>query len=445
MDHCGILRRKKADDMPSQMKALRRLLAALSLLMQATLATGATPDAARNEPYAVNGKVSQARPFMVGVGSAIRWGASTVGLAGELGVNSIRTDAPWKLIELQRGQFAIPAWLEQWVDRSLASGLSPLLILGYGNPLYSRDKPRTPEEVEAFKRYAVFVMTRFKSRVRTYELWNEWNNKTGDTTPGDPESYIRFARQVVPALREVDPLATIVAQGVSPGGLRGGWLDKFLELGGAQAFDGVSLHPYSWSWKKDRSPEAAMRLVDGYQRAAARHNGGKPVDFYITEMGWPSFDEPLGENQDAVGAFLARFLLMARCRPYIKGVWWHTLIDDGTDPANSEHHYGLFDLARKPKPAATAMRETASLISDSSLTCSQSTQGEDVTLQLSGKRKLQAFWQGGDIAPGGARFQTRPRERVSENASAPQGSAALLFQPAVSDFSGVPRVRELQP
>ncbi len=431
--------------MSNRMPGLVRVLAALVVLMQATLASAAASEDARVDPAAANDRISQSRPFVVGVGSAIRWGASTIALAGDLGVSSIRTDAPWKLIEVQRGRFAIPGWLEQWVDRSLAAGLSPMLILDYGNALYSKDKPRTPEEVEAFTRYAVFVVTHFKGRVRTYELWNEWNNKTGDTTPGDPESYIRFARQVLPALRRADPSATIVAQGVSPGGLRGGWLDKFLELGGAQGFDGVALHPYSWSWKKDRSPEAAMRLVDGYQQTAARHNGGKPVDFYITEMGWPSFDEPLGENRDAVGAFLARFMLMARCRPYIKGVWWHTLIDDGTDPANSEHHYGLFDPDRRPKPAASAMRETASLLSDSSLVCSQAAQGDRITLHLNGKQKFRISWQGGEVAPGGARFQAGSRAPAVDNSMAYQSGDMPLFRPLVDDLSGVPRVRRLQP
>ena len=188
-----------------------------------------------------------------------------------------------------------------------------------------------------------------------------------------------------------------------------------------------------------------MRLVDGYQRTAARHNGGKAVDFYITEMGWPSFDEPLGENRNAVGAFLARFLLMARCRPYIKGVWWHTLIDDGTDPANSEHHYGLFDADRKAKPAASALRETASLIADASLVCSQSEQGDQMTLRLKGRQNFQITWQGGEIAPGGAKFQTRSREGAADNSAVFHSNDMPLFHPSVGDLSGVPRVRKLQP
>ncbi len=34
-------------------------------------------------------------------------------------------------------------------------------------------------------------------------------------------------------------------------------------------------------------------------------------------------------------------MLLAKARPWIAGVWWYDLFDDGDDAANKEHRFGL--------------------------------------------------------------------------------------------------------
>jgi hypothetical protein len=48
-------------------------------------------------------------------------------------------------------------------------------------------------------------------------------------------------------------------------------------------------------------------------------------------------------------------MLLAAARPWIDGVWWYDLFDDGDDPGNREHRFGLIAKDRSPKPAYTAL------------------------------------------------------------------------------------------
>ena len=113
---------------------------------------------------------------LLGIGISINDPPNATSLAKAIGANAIRLDAPWKQIELSAGKYIIPEWLERTVTSMVNAGVTPLLILAYGNPLYDAgDKPTSREGIEAFARYAAFVVQHFKGRVFYYDLWNEWD------------------------------------------------------------------------------------------------------------------------------------------------------------------------------------------------------------------------------------------------------------------------------
>lgn len=425
------------------LKVISVALASIVLQSCATPTQTQSASASATPQTASSQATSSNTPFVSGIAVAPRWGAGSIPYAKGVGVSSVRVDAPWKLIEAQRGQYAVPNWLDQLVTASLQAGMQPLLILDYGNPFYSSDKPKTPDEVEAFKRYAVFVVNHFKGRVHTYELWNEWNSKTGGTTGSDAESYVAFASQIVPAIRAADPGVKVISQGVSPGGVRGGWLNHFFDIKGYKLFDGVALHPYSWPWKTDRNPEATIQFVDRLQAAAQASNGGKPIDFYITEMGWPTFKGDMGENREAAAAYLSRFMLLASCRTYIRGVWWYGLIDEGNDAADPEQNFGIYDSAKNEKPAAVALQKTTQVLSQGNGQCTVTQQNGAVTVQLKGAKSggngsTVLHWRGGDIAPGGAAWAQAPAEKALSVATPPAGTP--LFTLPSNRSEGVPQL-----
>src|ERR1700749_2272870 len=88
---------------------------------------------------------------------------ANLSLIQQLGVGSIRDEVFWQGVEHERGHYPIPRNSDYFVNAAAAAGLKPLLSLDYGNPLYDRgDKPTSDEAIEAYARYAEFVVRHFQ-------------------------------------------------------------------------------------------------------------------------------------------------------------------------------------------------------------------------------------------------------------------------------------------
>jgi polysaccharide biosynthesis protein PslG len=314
---------------------------------------------------AARAAADDAAAFIVGVGRSIHDSDGTTqdGVAsalGWLGVRSVRLDAPWKEIETAPGRYAIPAWLDSAVDTARARGVEPLLILAYGHPRFGTDKPRTPDAIEAYSRYAAFVTQHFKGRVRLFDLWNEWDAHTGGTTEGNADDYVLLARRAYPAIKAANSRAIVLSGGISSLGLGQGWVERFVALGGLQLVDGVSIHPYNFDKRDGNTPEAAIDEIDRVHSLL----GSSSLQIYVTEMGYPSFTGRGGVSADVAALDLTRFVLLASTRPYVAGVWWYCLRDQGNDRGNKEHNFGVLDNAFMPKPAGQALRAAALLVGD---------------------------------------------------------------------------------
>ena len=293
--------------------------------------------------------------FVVGIGTSMNDSTGVGSALSWLGVKSVRMDVPWKLVEVSRGQYAMPASIENRVNDATSRGIEPLLILAYGHPLYGNDKPTSPAAIEAFSRYAAYVAEHFRGRARLFDLWNEWDAQTGHTAAGTPDAYIALAKQAYPAIKAANPDAVVLSGGLSGSGLAGGWLERFLQLGGLQFVDAISVHPYNF-FSKANTPESAVEQLDHINELTRAAAPARAVRIYVTEMGYPTFTGKGGVTDAAAADDLTRFLQLASKRDYIAGVWWYCLRDQGTDRANKEHHFGVMDAAMQPKPAAYALR-----------------------------------------------------------------------------------------
>ena len=339
-------------------------------------------------------------PFVVGIGRSIHDsdGVTQAGVASALawlGVGSVRLDAPWKMIETKPGQFAIPRWLDDAVETARARGVEPLLILAYGHPLYGDDKPRTRAAIDAFSRYAAFVVAHFKGRVRLYDLWNEWDAHTGGTTEGSADDYVALARSAYPAIKSADRDAVVLSGGISSLGLGRGWVERFVALGGLGFVDAVSVHPYNFDRRGADTPEDAIATLEHVHAAL----GAAPKPIYVTEMGYPAYTGKGGVSVQGAAIDLARFVLLASTRSYVAGVWWYCLRDQGQDSANKEHNFGVLDTAFAPKPAGEALRAAALLIGETGRFRDESVGVERrVTATRSNGAAVELRWRADDAA-----------------------------------------------
>lgn len=291
-------------------------------------------------------------------------------LAQKVGFNSVRANPDWSEVESEKGVYKIPTAWDQFVDRARQRGMEPLLLLAYGNKLYDHGKlPRSEGAIKAFARYAAFVALHFRGKVTYYEIWNEWNTGTGGYYPGgSAQAYARLFDAAYRAIKRVAPNSVVlVSSGYKD------WYEKIAKLGVAARADGVAIHPYvakEFGYNPlvgSNGAERSVQHVMNVENNMRRLSGGKEIPLYITEIGWPTNTGKDGYPQSDVGALAARSLLMFAALPYVKGVWWYDLIDDGADPQNPEDRFGLFTRHYDWKPAAKMLRHLAAFLKHNNL------------------------------------------------------------------------------
>jgi hypothetical protein len=271
-------------------------------------------------------------------------------------LGSVRFDLQWRYVETTQGQYSIPTATERFVDSAIKLGIEPVIILDYGNSFYDGgDKPRSQEAINAFVRYAAFVVSHFRGRVHQFEVWNEWDNHTGGYPAASPEDYALVFKAAYPVLKKANADAKIIVGS----GVRQGWGERLAELGVVQMGDGLAIHPYNYQIADDRAPEHCVQNIVRLEQRLRSLTHQANVDLYVTEIGWPTNLGRFGARESAVGSYASRLTLLTLSLPYVKGLWWYDLVDDGTDPFNKEHNFGLFHTDLKPKPSATAIAAAA--------------------------------------------------------------------------------------
>ncbi|MBW3635110.1 MAG: beta-galactosidase, partial [Armatimonadetes bacterium] len=204
---------------------------------------------------------------------------------------------------------------------------------------------------QAFARWAVAAMTRYRGRGILWEMWNEpnlfWTPKV------NAEDYVKLALTTGEAVKRALPDECFI-------GPAGAWMDfPFLEKvfagGTLRYFDAISVHPY-----RDSAPDTVApdyeKLRSLIQKYAPQ---GKEIPILAGEWGYSSSTTKLTEEQQA--RYLARQWLTNLASGIPLSIWYDWR-DDGDDPKQSEHRYGLVKRAHfpnrtpafDPKPAYVA-------------------------------------------------------------------------------------------
>ena len=136
-------------------------------------------------------------------------------LIAPLGVKHGRLFSGWAKTEQEKGRYDF-LWFDPHVREMAAMGVKPWICLAYGNPVYGSDfrlgmkvKQVTdkPEAFDAWIRYCVACVERYKDVVDEWEIWNEPFNQG----PEYAEMFYRTAK----AIRAVQPSAKIFCTAVN--------------------------------------------------------------------------------------------------------------------------------------------------------------------------------------------------------------------------------------
>ncbi len=286
--------------------------------------------------------------------------AQATPLISQAGADSFRDEIYWHRIEPEKGVLTFPDRynnIDAVATHLSKSGGKPIIVLVYGNKFYDEgDTVQSEEAIQAFARYAKFVARHFKGRVTLFEVWNEWNIGLGSNkrpkTMRSVETYIRLLKATATAIKQEVPEATVI--GGSVAGPDDRWIQKFIDLGGLDAGDALSLHPYFYDRPGKNKPEDSIEWVQELNAKILKAHK-KSVPLYLTELGWPNHHAKKYSSPTQTSDYLMRFFLQAKALPYVKGVWWYELVNGGTDMNEKEHNFGMTEANFAPKPALGAM------------------------------------------------------------------------------------------
>jgi hypothetical protein len=315
----------------------------------------------------------------------------------QAGIGSVRDEVSWAAIEREKDKLVMPEQFNTYVQRATHESVNVLLILDYANRFYDDgDRPRSPEAIEGFCRYAEFVVRHFGKHVRLYEIWNEWDIGIGlpkrYDKGGSAEDYAKLLKAVYPRIKAVDSSVTVIAGACTSGAVRKGWLEEIVKLDALDSCDAVSIHSYNYSDEfPERGPEACSTWMAGVQEMLRKYHDGKDVPFYVTEMGWPTHVTKHGTDPELSASYLARLYLLARTSPSFEGLWWYDFQDDGWNPQYNEDNFGLVRPDLTPKPAYYVLKDISPVVTSGQYLGRQSTSDENLWI-LRFKVGPEDFW-----------------------------------------------------
>lgn len=221
--------------------------------------------------------------------------------------------------------------------------------------VYRRGDTAEPRSMKDWENHVREVASRYKGRIRHYELWNEVNAGTGFFS-GTPEAMFALQKSAYAIVKQIDPDAIFVAPssvGESPHQLR--WFEDYLALGAAKHADVIAYHFY----QPRKKPEAILELAQKVRAAMTRQGAGH-LPLWNTESGyrmalgqtgkavaadgsWPALDAATAE------AYVARALILG---------WWAG-IDRFYWYAWDNRELGFVNAAGETMPAGRAYLSVA--------------------------------------------------------------------------------------
>ncbi len=257
-------------------------------------------------------------------------------LMSRAGIKWLRDEISWGACEAEKGKIVIPDWADRYMEAAVSHGVTPLIILDYGNRHYEDgNAPASPQAQQAFGRYCYALVDHFKGICRHWEVYNEPNIGFWRPKP-DPVAYARLLRIAYTEAKRADPDCTVV--GVCTAGTDLAFIETVLQNGGVHFMDALSIHPYRYP----RSPEDSgfVQEVTSAHELMVKYGGGdKPL--WITEIGWPTQEDARGVSEPVSGDYLIRMMVLSRTLPFMERVIWYDFQDDGLDRTYNEHNFGL--------------------------------------------------------------------------------------------------------
>lgn len=178
-----------------------------------------------------------------------------------------------------------------------------------------------PPNLNDWDNFVRALVTRYKGRIASYEMWNE-PNASGYWT-GSPKQMVELAAHAYAIIKSVDPAAIVTTPAASSTGwpmAHDAWMDEYLGAGGGKFADVVAWHGYSG--RNDRPalpPEELTQQIRALRAVLAKYQMSQ-MPIWNTEGGWGKNEQLPGD--DAQASFLMRWYLI-QAASGVSRVYWY--------------------------------------------------------------------------------------------------------------------------
>jgi hypothetical protein len=323
------------------------------------------------------------------------------------GIGWVRRDLFWSDVEGRPGTYNF-AMYDRLIGALRGAGIHVVMTLDYNNRNYDNDlSPRSDQGRAAFARFAAAAATHFAGKVDAWEIFNEPNMSFWKPAP-DAGQYVLLANEVTAAIRQAAPGAVILGpalagpttaeMAMAQSAQSSVFLDKVLASPAAHQWNGITLHPYRGANSPPESTGAQLAMV----RQMMKQHGIDPAKIPVIAGEWGYSSWMHGVDEKTQAAFAVREYLFAGIErmPFTIYYDWQ---DDGTNPMNNEHRFGLLRYgplgagggsdAPESKPAYNAVKQLAGLLKGYRLDkVVQNTGSVMVTRYVDGQSVAYAAW-----------------------------------------------------
>ncbi len=268
--------------------------------------------------------------------------------------------------------------LDQAVEQGQAAGVELVMTLGQ-TPAWASSRPAQPSPrgpgsaappagLDAWVRYVETVVTRYRGRIRAYEIWNEPRieglDRWRDTQffYGSAQELVALSKAAYSVIKRRDPDALVLSPAFDGEGLGEKRLGAFLAAGGGCCFDVLSYHlyPHTGATVEAIRPERMPGRVARLRAILAKAGLARPI--WNTEYGYLHQESgkevrPLQPEgflsvvlpPDVARAYVARSLILGAAAG-IERLFWY---------AWDTHQMSLLTASpdRRPSSAASAYGE----------------------------------------------------------------------------------------
>lgn len=251
-------------------------------------------------------------------------------MIADAGFRWVRTDFVWEVTEKQRGVYDFSAY-DRLINALEQYRIKALFIFDYGNPLYTEDKSvRTETARQAFASWAVAAAKHFSGRGIIWETFNEPNNEMFWPPQPNVDEYIALALAVGRAFRAEVPNETLVGPATA---IDFPFLESCFKAGLLEYWSAVSVHPY-----RKEDPETAAADYCRLRKLIQTYGKGKEIAIIAGEWGYSAAWRAMHEQKQAQA--LSRELLTNAANGIPISIWYDWR-NDGIDPSEAEHNFGL--------------------------------------------------------------------------------------------------------